>query len=227
MNPVPVHVSIIMDGNGRWAAGRGLERLKGHVKGVDSVRAVAEAAVGAGVKYLSLFAFSEENWERPEAEVGGVMKLMAKSLESEFGLFVEHGIRLLVLGNRSRIGRELDAQIARVEKATASNTTMTLILFLSYSGRWDILQAAAKLVSRGEPVTEESLAGSLVTAGIPDPDLIIRTSGEKRISNYMLWQSAYSEFVFTDTLWPDFGKDEFALALREYSGRERRFGKVK
>ncbi|MCQ2153513.1 MAG: polyprenyl diphosphate synthase [Bacteroidales bacterium] len=227
MNPVPVHVSIIMDGNGRWAAGRGLERLKGHVKGVDSVRAVAEAAVGAGVKYLSLFAFSEENWGRPEAEVGGVMKLMAKSLESEFGLFVEHGIRLLVLGNRSRIGRELDAQIARVEKATASNTTMTLILFLSYSGRWDILQAAAKLVSRGEPVTEEFLAGSLVTAGIPDPDLIIRTSGEKRLSNYMLWQSAYSEFVFTDTLWPDFGKDEFALALREYSGRERRFGKVK
>ena len=231
---IPTHVSIIMDGNGRWAAERGKERVYGHFEGVESVRACAEAAVEAGVKYLSVFAFSEENWGRPESEVSSLMELMASSMVKELDTFLGNGIRFLVLGNRARLSDSLNAAIDEFERVTASNTRMTLIVFLSYSGKWDILQAAVALArnfaSRPEElenVTAEAFSSLLVTADIPDPDLIIRTSGEQRLSNYLLWQGAYSELYFTDTLWPDFRREEFFAALEEYSKRDRRYGKVK
>ncbi|MBO4596176.1 MAG: di-trans,poly-cis-decaprenylcistransferase [Bacteroidales bacterium] len=219
---IPVHVSIIMDGNGRWAAERGKERVYGHAEGVESVRAVCEACGELGVKYLSLFAFSEENWGRPKDEVSTLMKLMAKAMKEEFETLMRNDVRLLVLGNRARIAPELNEAISNIEKATAGNKGLTMIVMLSYSGKWDILQAAKRMAEAGA----DDLEPFLVTAGIPDPDVIIRTSGEKRISNYFLWQAAYSEFVFTDTLWPDFRKESLCAALEEYASRDRRFGKV-
>ena len=218
-----------MDGNGRWAKARGKERVAGHLEGVESVRACTEAAVEHGVKYLSVFAFSEENWARPEAEISYLMGLMMRSMMKELESFLKNGIRFVVLGNRSRLSDELNAAIDDMMQKTAGNDRLTLILFLSYSGKWDIVQAVNKLLSRkpaGE-ISAEDIDTNLVTAGIPDPDLLIRTSGELRISNYLLWQTAYTEFYFTDVLWPDFRKKEFAEALEEYSHRDRRFGKVK
>ena len=221
-----------MDGNGRWARERGQERVMGHIAGVRSVRACAEESVRQGVKYLSLFAFSEENWSRPQAEVDALMKLMMKSLSDEVGTLMDNGVRFVVLGNRSRLSRTLDEAITGLEKMTESNQAMTLIVFLSYSGKWDILQAARKMAADlaenpDKEVTISDFDSYLVTAGIPDPDLIIRTSGEQRISNYLLWQGAYSEFYFTDVLWPDFHEEEYHKALEEYSRRDRRYGKVK
>ena len=234
---VPVHVSIIMDGNGRWARERGLERAAGHIEGVESVRACTEAAVECGVKYLSLYAFSEENWGRPEDEVNALMGLMFKSMLAELSNFLENGIRFVVLGNRSRLSAELNSTIDPCMEKTRDNDVLTLIVFLSYSGKWDILQAAKRMAlellehpERKEEIMDmeaDAFSGYLVTAGIPDPDLIIRTSGEQRISNYLLWQGAYSEFLFTDVLWPDFRKDQFRAALGEYARRDRRYGKVK
>lgn len=223
---IPQHVSIIMDGNGRWAKERGKERVFGHFEGVESVRAVTEASVELGVRYLSLFAFSEENWNRPGEEVSALMELMMKAMIGEAETFRRNGVRFVVLGNRARLSDTLNATIDALMAETASNDVLTLILFVSYSGKWDILQAARRFAADPD-ARDEDFANYLVTAGIPDPDLVIRTSGEKRISNYMLWQTAYSEFVFTDTLWPDFRKDEYLSALREYAGRDRRFGKVK
>ncbi|MBO4427285.1 MAG: di-trans,poly-cis-decaprenylcistransferase [Bacteroidales bacterium] len=219
---IPVHVSIIMDGNGRWAAERGKPRVFGHAEGVESVRAVTEACAELGVKYLSLFAFSEENWGRPEDEVSTLMKLMAKSMQNEYDTLMRNDVRFMVLGNRARLDPALDKGISELEKATAGNKGLTMIVMLSYSGKWDILQAAKRMAEAGA----DDLEPFLVTAGIPDPDVIIRTSGEKRISNYFLWQAAYSEFVFTDTLWPDFRKESLCAALEEYASRDRRFGKV-
>lgn len=234
---LPVHVSIIMDGNGRWARERGKERIYGHAEGVESVRACVEAAVETGVRYLSLFAFSEENWGRPDSEVAFLMEMMMKSIREELPKLQENGVRLLVLGHLSRLSDSLNAAIDECVRKTAGNSTLTLIVFLSYSGKWDILQAALKLAAemsehpeRKEALMEMGPDGFdryLVTAGIPDPDLIIRTSGEQRLSNYLLWQGAYSEFLFTDVLWPDFRKDDFRKALEEYAGRDRRYGKVK
>ena len=234
---LPVHVSIIMDGNGRWARERGKERIYGHAEGVESVRACVEAAVETGVRYLSLFAFSEENWGRPDSEVAFLMEMMMKSIREELPKLQENGVRLLVLGHLSRLSDSLNAAIDECVRKTARNSTLTLIVFLSYSGKWDILQAALKLAEemsehpeRKEALMEMGPDGFdryLVTAGIPDPDLIIRTSGEQRLSNYLLWQGAYSEFLFTDVLWPDFRKDDFRAALEEYAGRDRRYGKVK
>ena len=234
---LPVHVSIIMDGNGRWARERGKERIYGHAEGVESVRACVEAAVETGVRYLSLFAFSEENWGRPDSEVAFRMEMMMKSIREELPKLQENGVRLLVLGHLSRLSDSLNAAIDECVRKTAGNSTLTLIVFLSYSGKWDILQAALKLAAemsehpeRKEALMEMGPDGFdryLVTAGIPDPDLIIRTSGEQRLSNYLLWQGAYSEFLFTDVLWPDFRKDDFRAALEEYAGRDRRYGKVK
>ena len=231
-NTVPVHVSIIMDGNGRWAKERGLRRVEGHVEGVESVAACAEQAARMGVKYLSIFAFSEENWGRPQDEVDALMKLMAASMEKQVGTMMKNKIRFKVLGNRERLGSALLAAIEGLEKMTEANDTLTLIVFLSYSGKWDILQAARKMAAdmAKNPALEPSIEdfdSYLVTAGIPDPDLLIRTSGEKRISNYLLWQSAYSEFLFVDKLWPDFRGEDFRAALEEFSKRDRRFGKVK
>lgn len=231
---IPVHVSMIMDGNGRWARERGKERIFGHFEGVESVRACTEYAVEAGIKYLSLFAFSEENWNRPQAEVDGLMELMAKCIRNEMDNFNRNDIRFVVLGNRSRLSDSLNATIDSSMAETADHKTLTLIVFLSYSGKWDILQAAKKIAKEcaGDPERIDSLSLDdfsryLVTAGVPDPDLVIRTSGESRISNYLLWQAAYAEFVFVDTLWPDFRKDEFHAALETYSKRDRRYGKVK
>lgn len=227
-----------MDGNGRWARQRGLERVSGHSNGVDSVRASVEAAAEEGVRYLSLFAFSEENWNRPESEVSTLMSLMMKSIVEEVGSLAEKGVSLRVIGNLSRLEPHLVEAIREAEEATAPapgrEPLLTLIVFLSYSGKWDILQAAKRMAKEYsdnpdglESVGLEDFDRYLATAGIPDPDLIIRTSGEKRISNYLLWQAAYSEFLFVDTLWPDFGKEDFRSALEEYSRRNRRYGKVK
>ncbi len=232
MENIPQHVSIIMDGNGRWAKARGKERIYGHYEGVESVRACLEAAVEEGVKYLSLYAFSEENWNRPEQEVLGLMELMMKAMKKELVTFMDNHIRFVVLGNRARLSDSLNATIDEMMAQTAANDTATLILFLSYSGQWDILQAmkkaAASLPEKDfQALTPEDFAPYLVTAGIPDPDLLIRTSGELRISNYLLWQCAYTEFYFSDVLWPDFRKPEFREALRAYAQRDRRYGKVK
>lgn len=229
---IPVHVSIIMDGNGRWAKARGQERTFGHFEGVESVRACTEAAVEAGVKYLSLFAFSEENWGRPESEVNTLMELMMNTMKAELETFLANGIRFMVLGNRSHLSDALNGAIDSLMESTAANERLTLILMLSYSGKWDILQAAKKMavLLRDHPQDDFSVSDFsrlLVTADIPDPDLMIRTSGEQRISNYMLWQTAYTEFYFTDILWPDFRKEAFFAALEEYGRRNRRYGKVK
>ena len=220
---LPVHVSIIMDGNGRWAKERGKERVYGHFEGVESVRACTEAAVETGVKYLSLFAFSEENWGRPDQEVNTLMELMFKSMQDELPTLLKNDVRFVVLGNRARLSDKLNAGIDDLMARTASCSRLTLIVFLSYSGKWDILQAARKMAQAGA----DELEPFLVTAGFPDPDLIIRTSGEQRLSNFLLWQGAYSEFYFTDLLWPDFRKDAFREALADYARRDRRYGKVK
>ena len=234
---VPLHVSMIMDGNGRWARERGKERVYGHFEGVESVRACVEAAVEKGVRYLSLFAFSEENWNRPEGEVVTLMGLMVKAMADEMEKLDANGVRFMVLGNRARLGDELNRTIDECMARTRDNDTLTLIIFLSYSGKWDILQAAKKLareivehperLERLDDMGVDGFDDYLITAGIPDPDLIVRTSGENRLSNYLLWQSAYSEFLFVDVLWPDFRKNEFYEALDAYAKRDRRYGKVK
>jgi undecaprenyl diphosphate synthase len=228
---------MIMDGNGRWAKERGKERIYGHFEGVESVRACVEAAVEAGVKYLSIYAFSEENWNRPQAEVDGLMELMVKAMAAEMDKLDRNGVRFMVIGNRDRLAPKLNEVIDSCMAQTAANETLTLIVFLSYSGKWDILQAAQKMVKEAmeHPESAERLLNMdvdgfspyLATAGIPDPDLIVRTSGENRLSNYLLWQGAYSEFLFVDTLWPDFRKKEFDAALESYAKRDRRYGKVK
>jgi len=231
---IPTHVSIIMDGNGRWAQQRGKERINGHLEGAESVRAVTEECVAQGVKYLSLYAFSEENWGRPADEVSFLMGLMMRKVHEEVGMLMDNGVRFVVLGNRARLSRDLDEAITKLEEMTADNKVLTMIIFISYSGKWDILQAAKSFARKA--VEDPSIIDSfefpdfeslLVTHGIPDPDLIIRTSGEQRISNYLLWQGAYSEFYFTPVLWPDFKKEQFRIALEEYSMRDRRYGKVK
>lgn len=234
IDKIPVHVSMIMDGNGRWAKERGKERVYGHFEGVNSVRACVEAAIETGVKYLSLFAFSEENWNRPDEEVTTLMGLMVKAMANEMDSLDSNGVRFMVLGNRDRLGQELNEEIDRCMKRTENNEVLTLIIFLSYSGKWDILQAAKKMaqdmLSHPEDIENVSLddfGKYLVTDGIPDPDLIVRTSGESRLSNYLLWQGAYSEFLFVDTLWPDFRKEDFRKALETYAKRDRRYGKVK
>lgn len=238
ISKIPQHVSIIMDGNGRWAREQGHERTYGHQNGVNSVRACVEAAAESGVKYLSLYAFSEENWNRPKEEVDFLMKLMAESISNEMEALMKNGVRFRVLGNMGRLHPMLRESISMLEEKTRDNTTVTLIVFLSYSGQWDIFQAAKRFASKfmseldGKERLEQcndasELSQFLVTDGIPDPDVIVRTSGEKRISNYLLWQGAYSEFVFVDKMWPEFGKEDFFNVLSEYASRDRRYGKVK
>ncbi len=221
-----------MDGNGRWAKSRGLDRVKGHIAGVESVRACLEEAAESGVRYLSLYAFSEENWNRPQAEVMALMELMMDSIKKEFQSLMKNNIRFVVLGNRSRLSDKLNASIDELMEASKDNDRTTLIVFLSYSGKWDLMQAMKKAAATLTPeqfqaLDAEGFSQYLVTAGIPDPDLLIRTSGELRISNYLLWQSAYTEFYFTDVLWPDFRKPQFREALAAYAERDRRYGKVK
>lgn len=229
---LPKHVTFIMDGNGRWAKQRGKERVFGHFEGVESVRAVMKVAVKKKIEYVSFFAFSEENWGRPQAEVTTLMELMCKAMVSELPTFMENNVRFMVLGNREHWTDEIKKSVEEISSKTAANTGLTMIIFLSYSGKWDIQQAAQKMAhdlinQPGGTQDPKSFDQYLVTDGIPDPDLLIRTSGEERISNYMLWQIAYTELVFTDVLWPDFREKEFVDALEEFARRDRRFGKIK
>jgi len=231
--PVPVHVAIIMDGNGRWAAARGLPRTEGHRRGAESVRSVIKAASRAGVQYLTLFGFSSENWKRPSGEVMDLMGLLRLYLRKELAELHKQGVRFRVIGDRTRLPEDIQTLIENAEHRTRSNAGLNLVLALSYGGRAEVANTAralAEQVQKGvlDPSTiDESLfAQHLETADIPDPDLLIRTSGEKRISNFLLWQMAYTEFVFTDTLWPDFRAEEFENALADFQSRERRYGSV-
>ena len=230
---LPRHVAVIMDGNGRWAESRGLSRLHGHRVGKDSVRAVVEHARRLGIPYLSLFAFSTENWHRPPKEVDGLMQLLRRFLASELDKMMRHGIRLLAAGNLRRLPRPVREALRSAIAATRRNTGMTVVLCVSYGGREEItdaVRAIARKVKQGklEPgrVTNEIVGRHLATHGIPDPDLLIRTSGEMRISNFYLWQLAYTEIYVTDTLWPDFRERELNQALAFYEQRQRRFGRT-
>lgn len=226
---IPRHIGIIMDGNGRWAEMRGLPRFEGHKRGVERVREILEAVMGMGVEALSLYAFSIENWMRPEEEVSVIMSLLESTLQKEFLTFMKEGIRFRVIGNRERLPENVRMLIETAENETASNTKLTFQCALSYGGRDEIIRALRKAVHRKaaeEEITEDYIAGLLDTAGVPDPDLIIRTSGEKRLSNFLLWQAAYAEFYFTGTMWPDFNKEELLEAIHEYQTRDRRFGRI-
>lgn len=229
----PRHVAIIMDGNGRWAKARHLPRAAGHRKGMEAVRAVVKAAGEAGVEYLTLFGFSSENWKRPEDEVKDLMGLLRLYLRKDALDLHRQGVRLRVIGDRARLAPDIQEQLAEVEAMTAANAALTLVIAISYGGRDELVRAARALAREAaagtldpESIDETALSARLFTGGIPDPDLLVRTSGEQRISNFLLWQSAYTEFVFVDTLWPDFDRDAFAAALEAYGRRERRYGAV-
>jgi len=226
---IPAHVAIIMDGNGRWAEMRGLPRIEGHKRGAERAREIIAAAMEIGVNTLTLYAFSKENWQRPGDEVSTLMKLLELYLKREFDELIRKGIVFRTIGETWRLPCDIQALLRKVEEGSSGNIGMNLVLALSYGGRDEIMRAIKKAIISGvrpEDVTEEYFESLLDTAGIPAPDLIIRTSGEKRISNFLLWQAAYSELYFTETLWPDFTKDELFLALHDYQMRERRFGAV-
>lgn len=229
VSPVPRHVAIIMDGNGRWATKRFLPRVAGHVKGVDAVRGVVEACALRGVEYLTFFAFSSENWRRPAEEVSLLMRLFVTALGREVSKMHANSIRLKVVGDLSRFDQKLQKMIAEAERKTAGNTRLTVTICANYGGRWDIMQAVGKMLAAEPGVvgyTEEQLAPHLSMAYAPEPDLFIRTGGEERISNFLLWQLAYTELYFTDTYWPDFDAAALDLAIGSYQQRERRFGRT-
>lgn len=231
---LPGHVAVIMDGNGRWAQQRGLDRIYGHKAGVDTVKRIVEAAGEIGLKYLTLYTFSIENWNRPQAEVDALMELMADAIVRETPELMRQGVRIKVIGHTTDLPQGVWQKMARLIEETAGNKGVTLILALSYGARWEILEAAKKLAEAyktGEiqqlaDVDENRFADFLTTTGIPDPDLLIRTSGECRLSNFLLWQCAYTEFYFIDKFWPDFEKDDLYLAIHNFQNRERRFGKT-
>ncbi|MCZ6448674.1 MAG: isoprenyl transferase [Alphaproteobacteria bacterium] len=230
-NAPPRHVAIIMDGNGRWAEARGMPRTVGHREGAAAVRRTVEAAMELGIEYLTLFGFSSENWKRPETEINDLMALLARYLRSEIADMHKHNVRFRVVGERSAFSPEIIGLIDEGESLTRDNNRLNLTVALNYGGRSEITAAARRAaaeVASGrletEDITEERFSGWLSTAGMPDPDLIIRTSGEQRISNFLLWQSAYSEFVFLDILWPDFSKANLVTAITEFGRRERRYG---
>ena len=220
---IPQHVAIIMDGNGRWAKSRLRPRAEGHRQGVEALNRVVEAAAKTGIKRLTVFAFSSENWRRPEAEVSMLMKLFAHALRRWCEPLAKAGVRLRVIGDRTAFSDNVREAIAENEAATAGGTTMELVIAANYGGRWDCCQSAAECVKAGLEMTPENLGRFM---SVPDVDLLIRTGGECRISNFLLWQSAYAEMYFTDALWPDFGEADLAEALRWYEGRERRFGRT-
>jgi len=230
---LPRHIAIIMDGNGRWAERRGLSRVEGHKRGKDSVRAVVEECRRLGVEYLSLYAFSTENWERPPREVNALMSLLRRYLRSELGKMMDNGIRLRAVGDLQRLPAALQRELQEKIAATRGNRDMTVVLAVSYGGREEITRAARQLAAEVrdgtisvEQIDADRFAAHLDTADIPDPDLLIRTSGELRVSNFYLWQIAYSEIYVTETLWPDFREGELATAIAEYQRRERRFGRT-
>lgn len=223
---VPHHIAIVMDGNGRWASKRFLPRLVGHKQGVDSLRRCAKACEKRGVGVLTVFAFSSENWNRPAEEVSGLMNLFAVALGREVPQLNADGVRLCFVGERANLSKKVIAGIEQAESATAGNSRLILNVCFNYGGRWDIVQAAARLAALGKPVTEQSLTDAMALAHVPDPDLVIRTGGEQRISNFLLWQSAYSEFFFSNKLWPEFDEAALDEAIAAFSQRERRFGKT-
>jgi len=230
---LPHHVAIVMDGNGRWAEGRGRDRGAGHSSGINPVRMVIEESVRHGIDALTLFAFSSENWSRPAAEVAGLMNLFCESLDAELPSLQANGVRLRFIGELGVLAAPLQERIALASRATSDNRRLQLQVALSYGGRQDILAAARRVAARCErgefssaALDEAEFANGLALAGLPDPDLFIRTGGEQRVSNFLLWNLAYAELYFTDTLWPDFSAADFALALQHYAGRQRRFGKT-
>jgi undecaprenyl diphosphate synthase len=226
---MPAHVGIIMDGNGRWAQLRGLPRIEGHRVGAERAKEIIECSAEMGIKCLTLYTFSSENWRRPSSEVSTLMKLLEMYLRKELAELMKQDVVFRVIGEIWRLPDNIRALISETERKTASNKGMMLVTALSYSGRNEIIRAVRKVLDSGfkpEEVTEEIFSSYLDTNGIPNPDLIIRTSGERRLSNFLLWQSAYTEFYFTDTLWPDFDRDELMLAIQDYQGRERRFGSI-
>jgi undecaprenyl diphosphate synthase len=232
LRPRPRHVAVIMDGNGRWARARGLPRTAGHQQGVQAVRRTVEAAAALGIEILTLFGFSSENWKRPAEEVGELMRLLRFYLRAETAELHKNNVRLRVVGDRSGLDRDIVTLIEGAEDLTRLNDKVTVVIALNYGGRDEIVRAATRMAAdfqtRGIAPEPERVAAHfpdyLMTAGLPDPDLLIRTSGERRISNFMLWQCAYAELLFLDTLWPDFGRADLEAALADYAGRERRFG---
>lgn len=230
-NNIPRHIAIIMDGNGRWAAERGKERSYGHQAGVETVRRITAECTKLGVEYLTLYTFSTENWNRPSQEVAALMGLVLSSLEDE--IFMKNNVRFRVIGDMARLPKEVQAKLEETMEHTANNSAMTMVVALSYSSRWEITDTMRRLaeeVKNGllnpEDITEESISQRLGTAFMPDPDLLIRTGGELRISNYLLWQIAYTELYFCDTYWPDFNEEDLHKAIASYQRRQRRFGKT-
>lgn len=228
-NYPPQHVAIIMDGNGRWARKRGLPRLAGHKAGGDNIRPVVKIFVNYGVKYLTLYMFSTENWNRPRIEVAGLLSLLAKKIDQETQAFHQENIRLVHLGRLDRMSQKLREKVQAAVELTKNNTGLTVCLAFDYGGRDEIVQAARRIASAGisgNNIDESVFARYLYSADIPDPDLVIRTGGESRLSNFLIWQAAYSELYFTPVLWPDFGRKDIEEALSEYKRRQRRFGKI-
>ncbi|MBA4255295.1 MAG: di-trans,poly-cis-decaprenylcistransferase [Polaromonas sp.] len=220
----PHHVAIVMDGNGRWAKKRFLPRVAGHKQGVEALRRTVKACLDAGIQVLSVFAFSSENWARPADEVSGLMELMALALSREVSGLHQQGVQIHFPGDKSRLSPRVTEGLEKAQALTAHNTRLVLNVCFNYGGRWDIVQAAAQVQAQGLPITEQNLAQHLALAHVPDPDLFIRTGGEMRVSNFLIWQMAYAEFYFSQALWPDFGPSELESALAAYQRRERRFG---
>ena len=230
-NNIPQHIAIIMDGNGRWAAEKGKPRSFGHQAGVDTVRRITAECTRLGVKYLTLYTFSTENWNRPATEVAALMGLVLTSLEDE--IFMKNNVRFRVIGDLKRLPEEVRLKLHETEEHTAANTAMTMVIALSYSSRWEITEATRQIANEVKAgainpadINEDTIAQHMATAFMPDPDLLIRTGGEERISNYLLWQIAYSELYFCDTFWPDFSEEELQRAIANYQQRQRRFGKT-
>ncbi|MBI2724851.1 MAG: di-trans,poly-cis-decaprenylcistransferase [Polaromonas sp.] len=223
---VPHHVAIVMDGNGRWATKRFLPRVAGHKQGVDSLSRCVQACMDRGIGVLTVFAFSSENWNRPSDEVSGLMELLAFSLSREMPRLKANGVRIYFVGDRTRLSEKVQEGLAQAELATSDNTRLVFNVCFNYGGRWDIAQAAQKLMKAGQEITEMSLDRAMALAHVPDPDLLIRTGGELRISNFLLWQAAYSELHFSDRLWPDFDEAALDEAIAIFQSRERRFGQT-
>jgi undecaprenyl diphosphate synthase len=225
-NGAPHHIAIVMDGNGRWASKRFLPRIAGHKQGMDALRHCIKACAERGVAVLTVFAFSSENWNRPQEEVSGLMDLLVMALSREVPQLKQDGVRLHFVGERAGLSERVRSGLVQAEQDTAANTRLILNVCFNYGGRWDIAQAAEKLIVRGEPVTEAALGAAMALAHVPDPDLIIRTGGEQRLSNFLLWQAAYAELYFSDKLWPEFDDAALDQAIAAYSQRERRFGRT-
>ena len=231
MERIPKHIAIIMDGNGRWATKQGKPRTYGHQAGVDTVRRITSECVRLGVKYLTLYTFSTENWNRPSTEIAALMGLVLTSLQDE--IFMKNNVRFRVIGDVKRLPEDVQQKLKQTEKETAANSAMTMVVALSYSSRWEITEAARSIAQQVKDgilspreISEETISQNMATAFMPDPDLLIMTGGEERVSNYLLWQIAYSELYFCDTYWPDFNEENLCMAIADYQSRQRRFGKT-